>query len=129
MLGDNKTYASFSVDDYEAAKDFYVGKLGFKLAYEMAEQKVMTIESGAGTRAIVYYKPDHQAWNATVFGIEVDDIDKALEQLRTAGVQTEKVEGMTDDDGVFRDPSGDTFWFKDPAQNWIIVGTWGNASH
>lgn len=123
MLGDNKTYASFSVDDYEAAKDFYCNKLGFKLIAEQQDAGVMTIESGAGTRAIVYYKPDHKPWNATVLGIEADDIDAAAEQAKGQGIQLETVEGMTGDDGIMRDPQmGDAFWFKDPSQNWVIVG-------
>jgi catechol 2,3-dioxygenase-like lactoylglutathione lyase family enzyme len=129
MLGDNTTYSSFSVNDYEVAKDFYCNKLGFKLLNEQQSAGVMTLESGAGTRAIVYYKPDHKAWNATVLGIEVADIDAALEQAKAAGVSPEAVDGMTGDDGVMRDPEmGDAFWFKDPSENWIIVGRFAAAS-
>jgi catechol 2,3-dioxygenase-like lactoylglutathione lyase family enzyme len=128
MLGSNTTYASFSVDDFEAAKQFYVDKLGFKLVYEDADNGVMNIESGSGSRAIVYYKPDHQPWNATVFAIKVADIDAAVEEAKTQGIDPEKVEGMTGDDGIMRDPEmGDAFWFRDPAQNWVIVGKFNDA--
>jgi predicted enzyme related to lactoylglutathione lyase len=129
MLGDNMTYASFSVDDYEVAKDFYLHKLGFKLVNEQQDEKVMTIESGKGTRAIIYHKPDHTPWNATVLAIEVPDVDAALQQLKDIGVSPEKVEDMTGEGDVMRDPDmGSAFWFKDPAQNWIIVGVFASAA-
>ena len=31
MIGQNSTHANFSVDDIDAAKKFYVDKLGFKI--------------------------------------------------------------------------------------------------
>jgi catechol 2,3-dioxygenase-like lactoylglutathione lyase family enzyme len=124
MLGDNTTHANFSVDDLEAAKRFYVDKLGFKVALERKYD--MMLESGAGTRANIYYKEDHKPWDSTVFGIEVADVEAAVTQLAQAGIQVEKFD-MTDDDGIARDPDmGDAAWFKDPAGNWICVANFGS---
>ncbi len=119
MLGQNYTHANFSVDDMEAAKRFYVDKLGFRIKRE-TKYDVM-FESGAGTTVGIYYKPDHKPWNATVLGIEVEDVRSAVNELATQGVQVEKIEG-TDAAGVMSDPEmGDAAWFKDPAGNWLCA--------
>lgn len=119
MLGQNNTHANFSVDDVAVAKEFYVDKLGFKVKKETKYDIVL--ESGTGTKANIYYKPDHKAWDSTVFGIEVEDVRAAVAELSTQGVQVEKLEGA-DETGVMSDPEmGDAAWFKDPAGNWICI--------
>ncbi len=119
MLGQNTTHANFSVDDLAAAKAFYVDKLGFGIKRQTEHE--MMLESGAGTRVNIYHKPDHKAWESTVFGIEVADVRAAVSELGTLGVQVEKFDG-SDDLGVMSDPQmGDAAWFKDPAGNWICI--------
>ena len=119
MIGQNATHANFSVDDIEAAKSFYVDKLGFTVKHD-SPAGVM-FESGAGTRVNIYPKADHKAWDSTVFGIEVDDVKAAVEELKSKGVNVEKLDG-TDENGIMSDPEmGDAAWFKDPAGNWICV--------
>lgn len=119
MLGQNYTHANFSVDDLEAAKTFYINKLGFSLKRESAGD--LMLESSKGTRVNVYYKADHEAWNSTVLGIEVDDVSDAIDELAAQGVAVEVFEG-TDDEGIMADPEmGEAAWFKDPAGNWICI--------
>lgn len=121
MLGDNFTHANFSVDDLGVAKDFYVNKLGFNIKRE-ADYGI-TLESGKGTRILIYYKPDHVAWNSTVLGIEVEDVREEVKNLKARGVNMEKLDG-TDEDGVMTDPNiGAVAWFKDPAKNWICISS------
>lgn len=119
MLGQYYTHANFSVNDLAVAKAFYVDKLGFILVRESPGD--FMIKSHKGTRVNIYYKPDHTAWNATVLGIEVDDVQDAIQELNDAGVQVEKIKG-TDYAGIMSDPEmGEAAWFKDPAGNWICM--------
>jgi catechol 2,3-dioxygenase-like lactoylglutathione lyase family enzyme len=119
MLGQNYTHANFSVNDMASAKSFYTDVLGFTIKKETKYDT--TIESAKGTRANIYYKPDHKAWDSTVFGIEVDDVAAAVAELSTKGVQVAKLDG-TDGAGIMRDPEmGEAAWFKDPAGNWICI--------
>ncbi len=120
MIGQNSTHANFSVDDLAKAKSFYVDKLGFSIKRQN-DYEIM-LESGAGTRANLYLKADHKAWDATVFGIEVDNVWNATKELKSLGIEVEKLEG-TDEHGVMSYPDyGDMAWFKDPAGNWICIG-------
>jgi catechol 2,3-dioxygenase-like lactoylglutathione lyase family enzyme len=119
MIGQNSTHANFSVDDMDAAKAFYVDKLGFTIKRE-APYGVM-FESAAGTRFNLYTKEDHKAWDSTVFGIEVDNVKDAVDELKSKGITVEKVDG-TDENGILSDPNmGDAAWFRDPAGNWICI--------
>ena len=121
MLQQLSSHANFSVDDMEAAKDFYVNKLGFVVHKEL--ESGLVLESPSGSKVNIYAKDDHEAWNATVLGIEVEDVSRALDDLAAEGVDIEKLPG-TDEDGVMHDPDmGDAAWFKDPAGNWICLST------
>lgn len=123
MVGTNPIHANFSVDNIETAKQFYVNKLGFSLRKE--GQGMLLLEGGAGTKINVYEKGDHRAWDSTVLGIEVPDLDTALDELRSHDIIPEQLP-MTDQNGVMRDPKwGDAAWFRDPAGNWICVNTMG----
>ncbi len=122
MIGQNATHANFSVDDMNAAKAFYVDKLGFTIRRETSYYVVF--ESAAGTRFNVYAKADHKAWDSTVFGIEVPDVKDAVDELKAQGITVEKVDG-TDENGIMSDPDmGDAAWFRDPAGNWICIDSY-----
>ena len=119
MLGKFSTHANFSVDDLEKAKSFYVDKLGFSVKRENAYE--MMLETDAGTRVNIYLKQDHKAWDSTVFGVEVEDVRESVQNLKSSGVEVEKIEGA-DEEGVMSYPEyGDAAWFKDPAGNWICI--------
>jgi catechol 2,3-dioxygenase-like lactoylglutathione lyase family enzyme len=123
MIGQNTTHANFSVDDMDAAKAFYVDKLGFTIKRETPYDVVF--ESAAGTRFNVYAKADHKAWDSTVLGIEVDSVKDALDELKAKGINAEKVDG-TDENCIMSDPEmGDAAWLHDPAGNWICINSMG----
>lgn len=121
MIGQNTTHANFSVDDMEAAKKFYVDKLGFSVEKESPYD--ILLRSGAGTLINIYQKEDHAAWDSTVLGIEVTDVHEAIDELHSNGVEVEKLEG-TDEEGIMSDPEmGQAAWFKDPADNWVCISS------
>lgn len=119
MLGSHRAHANFSVDDLAAARAFYVDTLGFAL--EREDDIALLLVDGGGGHIVVYHKADHRPWDSTVLGVEVDDVDAAVDALVAAGVSIEALDG-TDDKGILRMPGmGEAAWFKDPAGNWICV--------
>ncbi len=121
MIGQNATHANFSVDDLAVAKSFYVDKLGFKVHRE--SERDMMLESGAGTKVNIYAKPDHKAWDSTVFGIEVSSVKDAVKELADIGIEVAKLD-FTDESGIMSDPEmGEAAWFTDPAGNWICISS------
>ncbi len=121
MIGSNPIHANFSVDSIETAKQFYVDKLGFGIMHE--GMGMMMLTAGNGTKINIYEKQDHHAWDSTVLGIEVPDVDSALEDLTQQGIAVEQLP-MTDEKGVMRDPEhGDAAWFRDPAGNWLCINS------
>jgi len=117
MLKDNHAFAGFSVDDIQKAKEFYGKKLGLKVTDEMMGTINLHL-AGAGD-VFVYPKPDHKPATFTILNFQVDDIDKAVDDLAKAGVRFEHYEGeiKTDDKGIHRGPGPKIAWFKDPAGN------------
>jgi predicted enzyme related to lactoylglutathione lyase len=75
----------------------------------------------------VYPKEDHKAATFTILNFEVDDIDKAVDELTAKGVQFEHYEGdlATDEKGILRgltkNMGPDIAWFTDPAGNILAV--------
>lgn len=119
MIHPVSTHANFSVNNIEEAKKFYVDKLGLKLADQ--HEGGFVLESSSGTKANVYYKQDHMASESTVFGVEVDDVEAAVEELANNGLTVEKLPGANEK-GIVHDPvMGDAAWLKDPAGNWVCI--------
>ncbi|MBP2031088.1 catechol 2,3-dioxygenase-like lactoylglutathione lyase family enzyme [Methanohalophilus levihalophilus] len=124
MFKDAPAFSSFSVDDLEKAKAFY----GETLGLEVAENPYMglTINLAGGMKIYVYPKEDHQPATFTVLNFSVEDIDKAVDELKTRGVVFEQYEGemQTDEKGIARSGSKempDIAWFRDPAGNFLSV--------
>jgi catechol 2,3-dioxygenase-like lactoylglutathione lyase family enzyme len=123
MLTDSKAYSGFSVDDLEAARAFYGGVLGLRVADAPMGMLVLEILGGNGT--FVYPKDDHVPATYTTLNFPVGDIDAAVDELVSKGVVFERYEGMTDEKGIARGLAAgrgpDIAWFKDPAGNILSV--------
>jgi catechol 2,3-dioxygenase-like lactoylglutathione lyase family enzyme len=119
MLGTQPIHANFSVDNLDTAEEFYTSKLGYRGKRDAMGQLIL--EAGNGTKINIYEKKDHVPWNSTVLGIEVDDVGKAVDELKEKGISTAKLEG-TDAEGIMKsNEAGEAAWFQDPARNWICV--------
>jgi predicted enzyme related to lactoylglutathione lyase len=118
------TFSSFSVDDIDEAKEFYGETLG--VAITDTEQGGLQLDLDDGA-VFIYPKEDHEPASFTVLNFSVEDIDKAVEDLKSRGVKFESYGGdiETDDDNIFRGEDSDTgpniAWFKDPAGNVLSV--------
>jgi catechol 2,3-dioxygenase-like lactoylglutathione lyase family enzyme len=119
MLESNKAFSSFSVNDLQKAKEFYEQKLGLKV-----KESTEGLELHPGdTDVFIYPKPNHEPASFTVLNFLVDDIDKAVAELRNTGVRFEQYEGeiKTDEKGIHRNGGPSIAWFKDPAGNILSV--------
>ena len=120
----DESFGTYSVDDVGAAKDFYSETLGI----EVTEEKEGGISLDLGGRSVYLYpKEDHEPATFTVLNLAVDDIDKAVTELSSLGIEFESYGGdiTTDENGIFRgadEGKGPNLaWFKDPAGNIISV--------
>jgi len=125
MLQDSQAFSGFSVNDLDAAKKFYGETLGLPIK----EQDMgLELSLGTGAKVFVYPKPNHQPAAFTILNFQVDNVDKAVDELAAKGVEFEHYdEGMmkTDEKGIARPSSPDQgptiAWFKDPAGNSLSV--------
>jgi catechol 2,3-dioxygenase-like lactoylglutathione lyase family enzyme len=116
-----ESFSSFSVNDLQKAKEFYGQTLGLDIK-ETPEGLELHTDSNT---VFLYLKPDHTPASFTVFNFAVDDIEAAVEELKTLGIKLEHYnlpDIKTDERGIARGPHGPTIaWFKDPAGNILSV--------
>jgi len=122
MLGTSPAFSGFSAQDIEAERRFYAETLGVEVE---EANGLLRLKLGGGHMVIVYPKGDHQPATFTVLNFPVDDVESAVEQLKSSGVRFETYDMpnlKTDAKGIARGPEGPTIaWFKDPAGNIISV--------
>ena len=122
MLTNTPTFNSFAVDDIDAARAFYRDKLGVEVTDE--EMGVLTLHLPGGP-TMIYPKPDFVPATYTVLHFQADDLDSAVDELGSRGVEFERYEGFEQDQkGIARTPDGegpDIAWFTDPAGNILAV--------
>src|SRR5919202_1030373 len=129
MLQGAKAFSGFAVDDVARAKEFYGTALGLDVAdaplgVEGAEVPAgLELRLGAGTRVLVYPKPDHTPATFTILNFVVEDIERVVDALPARGVRFQHYETpKTDAKGIHRTPKvHPVAWFRDPAGNILSV--------
>jgi len=117
MFEHTKAFSGFSVDDIPKARQFYGETLGLRLS----EANGMLRLHIAGDRdTLVYPKDNHTPATFTILNFPVDDIDAAVDELRTRGVTFEEYDGL-DEKGIQRVYGPPIAWFRDPAGNILSV--------
>ena len=123
MLGDNRAFSSFAVDDLEQARAFYAETLGVPVTRE--EMGILTLHLEGGARpTMVYPKPDFAPATYTVLNFAVDDVERAVDELTTRGVHFERYDSFEQDEkGIARAPGEGPpiAWFTDPAGNVLAI--------
>jgi catechol 2,3-dioxygenase-like lactoylglutathione lyase family enzyme len=125
VFSDASAFCSFSANDITAAKHFYVDVLGLELKDEPMD--ALELGLGGGGVLFIYPKPDHQPASFTVLNFPVADIDAAVDDLRSKGVETKiypDSDFPSDEKGIVRggpDTGPDIAWFRDPAGNVLAV--------
>jgi catechol 2,3-dioxygenase-like lactoylglutathione lyase family enzyme len=124
MFRPKQAFSGFSVDDLAKAKEFYSVTLGLTVEHDGVGAR---LHLPGGGSVFFYPKPDHQPATFTVLNFEVDDIDAAVDDLATRGVQLERYDGVpgVDEKGILRgralNRGPDVAWFTDPARNVLSV--------
>lgn len=120
-------FSGFSVDDLAKAKQFYSETLGFHLT---GEEMGLQYDLPGGGGLFIYEKPDHQPATYTMLNLVVADVEAAVDELVSRGVQFEHYDQgqmKTDEKGIARGKEAgmgpDIAWFKDPAGNILAVLT------
>jgi catechol 2,3-dioxygenase-like lactoylglutathione lyase family enzyme len=119
MFQPKTAFSGFSVDDQAKAKAFYTQTLGLHVVEEGGG---LWIHLPGGGTTFAYPKDNHQPATFTMLDFVVDDIDAAVDDLKSRGVSFERYEGMEQDEkgimrGISQNMGPDIAWFKDPAGN------------
>ena len=122
MITKTGVLSGMSTDDLAATAAFYRDTLGFDVD---ETTNGLAIRSGE-QRFFIYPKPDHQPATYTAVYLEVPDIDAAVDELATAGVELQRYEGLHQDEkgvsrGLATGDGPDIAWFTDPAGNILAV--------
>ena len=123
MVNYSAAFSGFSIDNVEAAKDFYGTRLGLTVTENA--MGFLEIHLQGGARVLAYTKPNHEPASYTMLNLEVADVEAAVDELNAAGVVTKiytDPDFGTDAKGIARGGGGpDIAWFRDPAGNVISV--------
>ena len=121
MFRTSKAVASFSVDDLPAARQFYERTLGLKVS-AVSDDGPLWLHTVGDRDILVYRKLDHAPATYTVLNFQVDDLERAVDELADRGVRIERYEGyQTDDRGIHQSRGHSIAWFTDPAGNGLSV--------
>jgi catechol 2,3-dioxygenase-like lactoylglutathione lyase family enzyme len=120
MFAETKAFSGFAAPDLTEARAFYEGTLGLRVT---EEHDLLTLHLAGGRDTLVYPKPDHVPATYTILNFPVDDVEAAVDELQTRGVEVERYDGFDQDEkGISRAPDGPAIaWFTDPAGNILSV--------
>lgn len=120
MLTGSKLVGFLTTTDYEKARAFYEGKLGFEVI--SLDQFALAVRCGENMIRITKAENFTPA-QGTVLGWEVEDIRATVLWLSGREVATEKYGFVADKElGIWTAPDGDQVaWFKDPDGNVLSI--------
>jgi catechol 2,3-dioxygenase-like lactoylglutathione lyase family enzyme len=123
MLGAKDAVATIAVRDLKAAKKFYEGTLGLKVADDDQEPEALTYQTGSSK--ILVYQSQYAGTNkatAATWGVG-NDIEKEVQTLKSKGVTFEHYDlpGMTLKGDVHVANGMKAAWFKDPDGNILAL--------
>ncbi len=124
MIRTKNTFGSFAVADLDAAKRFYTDTLGLKVESvdEAPEGAVLWLRGPADQTVLMYAKPDHSPAGFTVFNLEVENLEEAVDDLTARGATFERYEGLeSDDKGISRMGGVASAWLTDPSGNVVAI--------
>lgn len=121
MLASGKLAGFLATTDYDKAREFYEGKLGFE--FVRLDQYALVMRVG-GHSIRISKIPNFTPRQGTVLGWEVTDIVAVASWLRDRGVELEKYPFVQDQElGIWTAPGGaKVAWFQDPDGNILSVG-------
>jgi catechol 2,3-dioxygenase-like lactoylglutathione lyase family enzyme len=120
MLASGKMVGFVFTKDYDGARAFFEGKLGFE--FVSVDQFALVVRAGGNVIRIAKVQ-DFTPAKGTVLGWEVQDIEAVVAWLQERGITCEKYPFVQDQErGIWTTPNGDKVaWFKDPEGNVLSV--------
>jgi catechol 2,3-dioxygenase-like lactoylglutathione lyase family enzyme len=120
MLASGKMVGFIPTKDYDKARAFYEGKLGFD--FVSLDQYALVVRAG-GHRIRIVKLPNFTPLQGTVLGWEVENIKSVATWLKERSVTLEKYPFAQDRElGIWTTPNGDQVaWFKDPDGNILSI--------
>ena len=121
MFAPRSAFSGFSVDNLDAARQFYADTLG--LAVEDGPAG-LTLKLPGGDASVFAYPKGarHTPATFTILNFAVDNIEEAVAELTRRGVRFERYAGLDQDEkGISRGNGPFIAWFKDPAGNILSV--------
>lgn len=108
------------VTDLDAAREFYVERLGLELVEE--SPFALVVRTGPILLRLTPVE-EHAPASGTVFGWVVDDIDSSMHALDAAGIPPKHFDGIDhDENGVWQSPTAARIgWFADPDGNTLSI--------
>lgn len=121
-LKDARIVSFVGVSDLDEAEQFYGGVLGLSL--EDVRPFALVADTGATQLRITAVGDVHPV-SHTVLGWQVDDIEGAVDELVTRGVQFIRYQGVEQEHhGIWTAPGGTRIaWFHDPDGNTLSLQT------
>jgi catechol 2,3-dioxygenase-like lactoylglutathione lyase family enzyme len=122
MFDKAKMVGFIVTNDYDAARAFYVDKLGFE--FVSLDQFALVVLVGGHHIRIGKIGSHYTPRQGTALGWEVDDIVASAQWLRDRGITLEKFPFAQDQElGIWTTPDGSKVaWFKDPDGNLLSIG-------
>jgi len=122
MFANTKAFSGFAVDDIQKAREFYGETLGLNMSALDEENGLWSLDLAGDRDTLMYQKPDLVPANYTILNFEVDDAEKAVDELAARGVRFERYDAFDQDEkGIVRTGGPRVAWFKDPAGNILSV--------
>ncbi len=120
MLAFGKIVGFLLTKDYDKARAFFEGALGFQ--FVSVDQYALVMNAG-GTTIRISKAPDFTPARSTILGWEVQNIEAVVTWLKNRGITFEKYPFVQDRElGIWTTPTGDKVaWFKDPDGNVLSV--------
>lgn len=119
MLSNATAFSGFSAGDIGLEKAFYADTLGLKVT---EEDGMLMLDLPGGQRVLIYPKEDHQPATYTALNFEVHDIETAVDDLASRGVEFLRYDAFPQDErGIMREYGPPIAWFADPAGNVLAL--------
>src|SRR5437870_4782229 len=121
MLENATAHATIAVSDLDRAKKFYEDTLGLKRIDERSDGVRYQVSS---SWILVYPSQFAGTAKSTYATFEVDDVEKAVQELRDRGVTFEDYDmpGLKTVNGIAEIQGVKGAWFKDPDGNILAIG-------
>jgi catechol 2,3-dioxygenase-like lactoylglutathione lyase family enzyme len=121
-LSDSEIYTQIPAENLPRAKKFYQDTLGLRLIMEEDDEgtSALLFEAGKGTHLFIYKRARTKAEH-TAFGFVVDNVESAMEEYRSRGVEFEVYDDLTDKNGIAAWGEMKMAWFKDPEGNIVAI--------